>query len=138
MGTGTSFKVDSEIENTSIYVCDLQLSKVYLKDDKDNPWFLLVPRKQKSEELVDLTLEEQSLLMEEVTIVSEFIKKEFTPFKLNVGSLGNIVRQLHIHIIARYENDRAWPGPIWGSPAMQCYSSEEIKGIISRFKDFTH
>lgn len=135
---GISFKVDSEIENTSIYMCDLQLSKVYLKDDKETPWILLVPRKSKSEELVDLTFEEQNLLMEEITIVSEFLKKEFSPFKLNVGALGNIVRQLHIHIIARYENDRAWPGPVWGVPATQCYTSEEIKGIISRFKDFTH
>lgn len=130
------FSVDEVIEKNSILVADLMLSVLFLKNDKENPWFILVPKRAGVVELMDLNHEDQSVLMEEVTIVSEFLKKEFNAEKLNVGSLGNIVKQLHIHVIARYEKDRAWPGPIWGTQTTQEFSNEEIKNIISGFKDF--
>lgn len=130
------FSVDEVIEKNSIFVADLMLSVLFLKNDKENPWFILVPKRAGVVELMDLNHEDQSVLMEEVTIVSEFLKKEFNAEKLNVGSLGNIVKQLHIHVIARYEKDRAWPGPIWGTQTTQEFSNEEIKNIVSGFKDF--
>ena len=107
------FSVDPELEKDSYLIADMELSKLYVKNDKDNPWFVLVPRKSRAVELMDLTHEEQCMLMEEVTIVSEFLKRDYQPTKINIGALGNIVRQLHIHVIARFENDQAWPQALW-------------------------
>ena len=99
------FTVDPVIEQNSVFIANLGLSTVFLKNDKENPWFILVPRKTGAIELVDLSHEEQTMLMEEISIVSEFLKSHYQPHKLNVGSLGNIVQQLHIHVIARYPTD---------------------------------
>lgn len=130
------FFVDPVIENNSVFIKNLQLSALYLKNDKENPWFVLVPRRAGATEIVDLTHEDQTALMEEITIVSEFLKSYYEPYKMNVGSLGNIVRQLHIHVIARYANDRAWPGPIWGSMATMEFDNNELENIKSNFLDF--
>ena len=130
------FSVDPVIEQNSIFIRDLGLSTVYLKNDKENPWFILVPRKAGAVELIDLNHEEQTMLMEEITIVSEFLKSHYRPYKMNVGSLGNIVTQLHIHIIARNPNDRAWPGPIWGTPTTQEFDFNEVENIKSNFSEF--
>ena len=112
------------------------MSKLYVKNDKDNPWFVLVPRKAQASELVDLTHEEQCMLMEEVSIVSEFLKKYYMPTKINIGALGNIVRQLHIHIIARYETDQAWPQALWGTTPEVFFEQLELENIKSNFQEF--
>lgn len=132
----TKFYVDPVIENNSLFIRNLQLSALYMKNDKENPWFVLVPRKLNAVEIIDLTHEEQSALMEEITIVSEFLKSYYQPYKMNIGSLGNIVKQLHIHVIARYANDRAWPGPIWGTSTTMEYDQNELENIKSNFIDF--
>lgn len=130
------FAVDPVIDQNSIFIKNLGLSTVYLKNDKENPWFILVPRKAGAIELIDLNHEEQTMLMEEITIVSEFLKSHYRPHKMNVGSLGNIVTQLHIHVIARNPNDRAWPGPIWGTPTTQEFDFNEVENIKSNFSEF--
>lgn len=130
------FFVDPVIENNSVFIKNLQLSALYLKNDKETPWFVLVPRKVNATEIIDLTHEDQTVLMEEVTIVSEFLKTYYQPYKMNIGSLGNIVRQLHIHVIARYANDRAWPGPIWGHSTTMEFDQNELENIKSNFLDF--
>lgn len=132
------FSVDPVIEQNSIFIKNLGLSTVYLKNDKENPWFILVPRKAGAVELIDLNHEEQTMLMEEITIVSEFLKSHYCPHKMNVGSLGNIVTQLHIHVIARNPTDRAWPGPIWGTPTTQEFDHNELENIKSNFEEFIH
>lgn len=130
------FKVDPELETNSYFIADMELSKLYLKNDKENPWFVLIPRKSEVFELVDLTHEQQCMLMEEVTIVSEFLKSHYRPFKINIGALGNIVRQLHIHVLARYENDRAWPQALWGTVPKEIFEQVEIDNIKSNFLEF--
>lgn len=130
------FEVDPVIEKNSIFIKNMGISALYLKNDKENPWFVLVPRKAKAVELIDLNHEEQTLLMEEITIVSEFLKSHYRPYKMNVGSLGNIVQQLHIHVIARYTTDRAWPGPIWGTSTTQEFDELELENIKSNFFEF--
>jgi diadenosine tetraphosphate (Ap4A) HIT family hydrolase len=132
------FSVDPVIEQNSIFIKNLGLSTLYLKNDKENPWFILVPRKALAVELIDLNHEEQTMLMEEITIVSEFLKSHYRPHKMNVGSLGNIVTQLHIHVIARNPSDRAWPGPIWGTPTTQEFDHNELENIKSNFEEFIH
>jgi diadenosine tetraphosphate (Ap4A) HIT family hydrolase len=130
------FSVDPVIEQNSVFIKNLGLSTIYLKNDKENPWFILVPRKAGAVELIDLNHEEQTMLMEEITIVSEFLKSHYRPHKMNVGSLGNIVTQLHIHVIARNPSDRAWPGPIWGTPTTQEFDHNELENIKSNFAEF--
>lgn len=131
-----NFTVDPELEKNSYFVTDLELSKVYIKNDKENPWFVLIPKKMHATELMDLTHEEQCILMEEITMVSDFLKNFYKPSKLNVGALGNMVRQLHIHVIARYENDRAWPQALWGTTPSQIFEEVELENIRSNFQDF--
>jgi diadenosine tetraphosphate (Ap4A) HIT family hydrolase len=130
------FEVNEALLTDSYFICDLALSKLYLKSDKENPWFVLVPRKPDLVELMELNGEDQGLLMEEVTIVSEFLKLYYHPYKINIGSLGNIVRQLHFHVIARFQEDRAWPAPIWGSAPELVMSEIELENIKSNFLDF--
>jgi diadenosine tetraphosphate (Ap4A) HIT family hydrolase len=130
------FAVDPALEKDSYLIADLELSKLYVKNDKENPWFVLVPRKINAVELIDLSHEELCMLMEEVTIVSEFLKNYYQPFKLNIGTLGNIVRQLHIHVLARYENDRAWPQALWGSTPSLYFEQVELENIKSNFQEF--
>lgn len=131
------FNIDPKLEVNSYLIAELELSSLYVKDDKENPWFVLVPRKNRAQELVDLTHEEQCMLMEEVTVVSEFLKKYYQPYKINIGSLGNIVRQLHVHIIARYESDRAWPQALWGSVPREHFEQYELENIKSNFQEFS-
>ena len=130
------FKVDPALEQDSFLIADMELSKLYVKNDKDNPWFVLIPRKANASEMVDLTHEEQCMLMEEVTTVSEFLKHYYRPTKINIGALGNIVRQLHIHIIARYENDQAWPQALWGTTPEVFFEQVELENIKSNFQEF--
>ena len=136
MNSSTKFTVDPVIEQNSIFIKNMGLSSIYLKNDKENPWFVIVPRKVAAVELIDLSHEEQNMLMEELTTISEFLKSHYMPYKLNVGSLGNIVQQLHFHVIARYSTDRAWPGPIWGTPTTQEFDQAELENIKSNFLEF--
>lgn len=131
------FNIDPRLLEGSVKICDLDLSQVYLKNDKENPWFVLVPRRNNLVEIMDLTTEDQALLMEEIVLVSEFLKSYYRPYKINVGNLGNIVKQLHIHIIARYESDRAWPNSIWGSATTDFFEDIEIENIKNNFLDYS-
>jgi diadenosine tetraphosphate (Ap4A) HIT family hydrolase len=132
----TLFQIDPELEKDSLKIFDFDLSSLYLKNDSENPWFVLVPRKNMAFELIDLTVEEQHQLMKEISKVSTFLKTNFQPTKINIGALGNIVRQLHIHIIARFEGDRAWPQALWGTSPKIFFSKQECEQIKSNFLKF--
>lgn len=113
-----SFKLHKDLEKSSLFVKDLDLCQVRLNFDGDVDWFILVPRREGMKDWCDLSLEDQYQLTREIDHVSKVLNKELAPDKLNVASLGNMVAQLHIHVIARYKSDRAWPGAIFGtSPA---------------------
>jgi diadenosine tetraphosphate (Ap4A) HIT family hydrolase len=104
--------------------------------DSDNPWVVLVPEVADLVEWHDLAEQEQRQLAKEIGIVSRWLKLEFQAFKINVGSLGNKVPQLHIHVIARYENDKAWPGPIWGSsPGKDLNKIEALQKRLTELVD---
>lgn len=130
------FSIDPVIEQNSIFITNLNLSTIFIKNDKENPWFIIVPRKSGAVELIDLNHEEQSILMEEITIISEFLKTHYSPHKLNIGSLGNLVNQLHIHVICRNPADRAWPGPIWGTPTTHEFDFNELEDLKFKFAEF--
>ncbi|MBA3535766.1 MAG: HIT domain-containing protein [Tatlockia sp.] len=107
------FKVDERIETSCEWLTDKSLSSLYLKNVANFPWVILVPRIETVKEIYQLALPERHLLMEEITLVSKIMADYFKPDKLNVGALGNIVSQLHIHIVARFKEDKAWPDSIW-------------------------
>jgi diadenosine tetraphosphate (Ap4A) HIT family hydrolase len=123
----TDFKLDSRIENDTVFIQDLALSRYLLMKNATWVWCLLVPRKPDLTEIIDLEPQEQAQLMEEITSVSKHIKTVTGCDKLNVGALGNQVAQLHVHVIARSKTDPAWPNPVWGSGFDKSYQPDELQ-----------
>jgi diadenosine tetraphosphate (Ap4A) HIT family hydrolase len=128
------FKLDLQLQKDTFFIKDLKLCQVLLMNNCLYPWVILVPKKENLVEIIDLTKEEQILLIEEIALISEILKKHFNPKKLNVANLGNMVCQLHIHIIARFENDPAFPKPVWGQESKQ-YEDEEAKKMVKVLSD---
>ena len=120
-------KIDPILEKDSIFITDLKLSQVRMIPDGENPWFILVPRKLDIIEWVDLSIEDQYILTEEISLISEVLKKNTRPDKINVASLGNQVPQLHVHVIARFKRDRAWPNAIWGTKSSKDFNPDSIE-----------
>jgi diadenosine tetraphosphate (Ap4A) HIT family hydrolase len=98
------------------------------------PWLLLVPRKAGAKRLIDLSLQEQMQLMQELDHIQRRLWETFMPTQLNVAAIGNKVEQLHIHIIARYDNDPAWPGTVWDHPVRSAYSPLEKATMKDRMR----
>jgi diadenosine tetraphosphate (Ap4A) HIT family hydrolase len=113
------FELDPRLAADTCPIGDLALSRVLLMNDRRYPWVILVPRRPGIRELYELTASDRSALLEESCRVSECLVALFAPEKLNLGALGNLVPQLHLHHVARWRGDPAWPGPVWGhSPAV--------------------
>ncbi|WP_411832209.1 HIT domain-containing protein [Pseudoxanthomonas mexicana] len=108
------FQLDPRLAADSAFVADGPLSQVRLMDDTRYPWLLLVPRVNGASEWLDLDGGQQRLLLAEINQVGALLRGEPGVLKLNIGALGNIVRQLHVHLVGRHEGDAAWPGPVWG------------------------
>lgn len=128
------FELDSRLHNDTFFVCDLTLCRVLLMNDKQFPWLILVPMRNNIAEIIDLPEQEQQTLLAESAKVSTVLQQVFSPYKLNVGALGNVVRQLHVHHVARFENDVAWPKPVWGNQAPVAYDDGEASAILSTLK----
>ncbi|APE05544.1 HIT family protein [Alteromonas sp. RW2A1] len=128
------FELDSRLQNDTFFVCDLTLSRVLLMNDSQFPWLILVPMRNDVAEIIDLTEQEQQMLLSESAKVSKAMQKLFSPYKLNVAALGNVVRQLHVHHVARFENDVAWPKPVWGNQSSVAYEESDAAEIISELK----
>ena len=95
------------------------LCEVRLMDDANHPWLILVPRVENAVEVIDLDASQQAQLMQEIDRASRALQVAVKPHKLNVAALGNVVPQLHIHVIARFHDDIAWPRPVWGMASAQ-------------------
>ena len=108
------FKLDSRLESASAFITDLGLCQARLHKNINFPWILLIPREPDVKELTDLNEDQQIRLMKEISKASKVMQSLFCPDKMNVATLGNIVSQLHIHVIARFINDPAWPHAVWG------------------------
>ncbi len=100
------------------------LCEVRLMDDANHPWLILVPRVENAVEVIDLDAAQQAQLMQEIDRASRGLQAAVKPHKLNVAALGNVVPQLHVHVIARFHDDIAWPRPVWGMATAQPYSPE--------------
>ncbi len=108
------FVLDDQLAHDSHPIAELGLSSLRLMDDSNYPWVILVPRVAEARELIDLDAPRQAQLLDEVNRVSRALKQLYRPHKLNIAALGNLVPQLHVHLIARYRDDPAWPAPVWG------------------------
>lgn len=120
------FALDEQLAQDSHPVIQLPLSSLRLMDDCNYPWVILVPRVADARELIDLDAAQQAALLDEVNRVSRALKQLFRPHKLNIAALGNLVPQLHVHLIARYRDDPAWPAPVWGRIHARPYEPEAL------------
>lgn len=119
-----NFDLDPRLQNDTLLVGDLPLCRVLLMNDQRYPWIVLVPRRSSMVEIIDLAVEDRSRLYEESEQVSQLLLTHFAGDKLNVGALGNVVSQLHVHHVLRHQGDPAWPGPVWGHSPAEPYAAD--------------
>ena len=129
-----AFVLDLRLAADTIPVCDLDLCTVRLMNDARFLWCVLVPRVAGAAELTDLSEERRTQLMKEIVRVSEAMCSIAPCDKLNTGALGNIVRQLHIHVVARVDGDAAWPGPVWGAGVARPYDESRMRTVIEALR----
>jgi diadenosine tetraphosphate (Ap4A) HIT family hydrolase len=122
----SAFVLDTKLNVDTIEITALPLCQVRLMNDRRFPWVVLVPAKPGLSEIIDLGAADRTKLIEEIALVSTVMRDLFRPTKLNVGALGNVVAQLHLHVIARFASDDAWPGPVWGTTPER-YRPDEIE-----------
>ena len=126
------FVLDARLAADSIPVAELPLSAVRLMRDANYPWLILVPRQAGLAELIDLPRADQTVLMAEIGRASEALKASVPCEKLNVAALGIVVRQLHVHVIARNNGDPAWPRPVWGAAHAKVYGAGEAEALADK------
>jgi diadenosine tetraphosphate (Ap4A) HIT family hydrolase len=130
------FILDSKLQADSFFIHDFSLSRLLLMNDKNYPWLILTPRKPNLVEIIDLSIAEQKILLEEINLIAKILKEKFLADKLNIANLGNMVKQLHVHVIARFKNDKAFPKPVWGAFEALPYSESEAREMINKIKSF--
>jgi diadenosine tetraphosphate (Ap4A) HIT family hydrolase len=128
------FVLDPRLAADTVSVDDWRLSRVLLMDDARFPWLVLVPRRAGLVELDDLASDEQPELWREVARAMALLRALGPCDKINLGALGNIVRQLHLHVVARRAGDAAWPWPVWGSGAAAGYGSAARHALVERLR----
>jgi len=129
------FVLDARLAADTHLIGDLPLSQLRLFDDARFPWFVLVPRIAGARELIDLDESDQRTLLAEISRVGRVLESDLRPDKLNVAALGNVVPQLHVHVIARFTNDVAWPHPVWGRGERVAYTASERDARIAALRD---
>lgn len=136
------FVLDSRLQQDTLLIGDFPLCRLLLSNDSNYPWFILVPRRADIAEVFELSTEDQLQLWHETTALSQLLKGAFNADKLNVAALGNVVNQLHMHVIVRHRVDVAWPAPVWGKHPAQPYTESGFSMIKERLRqvlvnDFT-
>jgi diadenosine tetraphosphate (Ap4A) HIT family hydrolase len=126
-----NFILHERLKNDTVEVIDLKLCRVLLMNDSHFPWLILVPMRPGATEVHELSKEDRITLIEEASAASRAISAAFSPDKINIGALGNLVPQLHVHVVGRAKNDRAWPGPVWGSGPAVPYTDEQLEKTLS-------
>jgi Diadenosine tetraphosphate (Ap4A) hydrolase and other HIT family hydrolases len=127
------FEIDPAFLATSHALGDLELCHARLQDDARYPWIVLIPRVEGARELEDLSREQLAALMDETLLAGRMVRAVGTGVeKLNVGALGNVTPQLHVHVVGRRDGDPAWPGPVWGHSPAQPYGAEDLARAMER------
>ena len=124
-----------QLERDTVPIGDLALCRALLINDANYPWMLLVPRRPGVVEIIDLSEAEQATLMAEIAQASKVIKVMTGCAKINVAALGNVVPQLHVHVIARGRSDPAWPKPLWGAVPPIVYSESALRSVLADLRE---
>jgi diadenosine tetraphosphate (Ap4A) HIT family hydrolase len=130
----TGWSLHPQLAADTTPVCDLALSRLLVMNDANFPWLILVPRRSGVSEIIDLGVE-QSVLMDELALVSRALKDETHCDKLNVAAIGNVVPQLHVHIVARRKDDAAWPKPVWGAVPRCVYEADAMERFVAAIRE---
>ena len=124
----------TQLAQDCIVIGRLPLCTLLLMKDANYPWFILVPDREAVYEIYQLPVDDQYQLTKESSVLAQYLAKEFQADKINIAALGNIVPQLHIHHIARYTDDAAWPAPVWGTVPRKPYSKHDLEMLITKLK----
>ena len=130
----SGWSLHSRLKEDTIDIGDLPLCRVLVIKDAHYPWLLLVPRRAETVEIIDLGEVEQAQLMTEISRVARALKEITKCEKLNIAALGNMVPQLHVHIVARRSSDAAWPRPVWGVVPPLAHDAEEVQRLIGALR----
>lgn len=130
----TGFALDPRLAGDTRPVGDLPLSSVLLMDDARFPWLILVPRRRGLVEIADLDEADAQALTGEIRLATRVLQEVARPDKVNVGALGNVVSQLHVHVLARFLSDPAWPGPAWGHGTRTPYPPHAAQALLERLR----
>jgi diadenosine tetraphosphate (Ap4A) HIT family hydrolase len=132
--SGADFVLDPRLKADTQHVTALPLCDVLLMNDARYAWLILVPRQAGCAEILDLPEAGRTRLWQEINLVAAALRAAVPCDKLNIGALGNIVRQLHVHVVARTEGDAAWPGPVWGHGTATPYADIALQSIMQRLR----
>jgi diadenosine tetraphosphate (Ap4A) HIT family hydrolase len=127
-----NFDLHPQLAADTIPVGDLALSSVLLMDDARFPWFILVPRRPGASEMTDLSDDDAAALMSEIRLATRVMLDLAKPDKVNIGALGNMGPQLHVHVVGRFRSDPAWPGPVWGHGSRNPYPPHAAAALVER------
>lgn len=128
------FVLDARLQQDTLPIGDFPLCRLLLSNDANYPWFILVPRRADISEVFELDRRDQEQLWRETSSLAQLLKPIFTADKMNIATLGNVVSQLHMHVIVRQVDDVAWPGPVWGRHPAQPYTAVQVAALIERLR----
>ena len=128
------FVLDPRLLQDTLPIGNFPLCTLLLSNDSNYPWFILVPKRPGISEVFELSETEQAQLWKETTCLSAVLDRTFQADKMNVAALGNVVSQLHMHVIVRHVGDAAWPAPVWGKHPAKPYSAGEVARITAQLK----
>ncbi len=128
------FDLDPRLQQDTLVLGDFALCRLLLMNDSTYPWLILVPRRESVSEVFQLTIDEQQQLWRETALLAETLKDAFVADKMNIATLGNVVSQLHMHVVVRRRDDAAWPAPVWGRQPAVPYSQEQLGAMRGRLR----
>jgi len=128
------FALDQRLQQDTLTIGDFPLCRLLLSNDSNYPWFILVPRINGISEVFQLSVIDQQKLWNETTTLAQLLSEGFGADKMNIGALGNVVSQLHVHVIVRKRDDMAWPAPVWGKHPARPYTEEQVAAIRARLR----
>ena len=134
MNSPSAWSLDPQLERGTQVIGDLPLARVLVMNDANYPWLILVPRQAGAIEVIDLDDEQQAQLMDEIAMLSRVLKDVTACDKLNIAAIGNVVPQLHVHIVARRRDDAVWPRPVWGAAPPRRYARPELDRFIAMIR----
>ena len=134
-GVPAVFALDQRLQQDTLVIGDFPLCRLLLSNDSNYPWFILVPRINGISEVFQLDVVDQQRLWQETTALAQLLNEGLAADKMNIGALGNVVSQLHVHVIVRKRDDAAWPAPVWGKHPAKPYTDQQVSAIRARLRE---